>query len=208
MKLLQGEYCWIFCADDIMKPGAVTQVLERLDSGCDVYLCGFTLCDFEMTPMKQHPIAHIDRDEEFDLSSTEGRRRYFSLATTTPAFFSFAGSLIVKRSRWEAADADERFIGSLWAHVARILRMIPGGLRLHFIPASLLDKRSDNDSFMDQGIAHRYAKAIEGYHRLAGAYFPSRARRHATSAGSSPTSSLPGCCSQPGVCAKATRRPR
>jgi abequosyltransferase len=168
----QGEHCWIFCADDIMKPGAVSQVLERVGSRCEVYLCGFTLCDFEMNPMKEHPIARIDRDEEFDLSLPEQRRRYFSLATTTPAFFSFAGSLIVKRSSWEAAGADERFTGSYWGHVARILRMIPTGLRLHFIPDSLLDKRSDNDSFMDQGIAHRYAKAIEGYHRLADAYFP------------------------------------
>jgi abequosyltransferase len=172
VELARGEYCWIFCADDKMKPDAIQQVLERLRSGCDLYLCGLTLCTFEMNPLRDHRVARIATDEEFDLSSAPSRRRYFERAQTTTAFFSFAGSLIVKKHRWEAAGPDEEFIGSLWAHVAQIFRMIPQGLRLHYIPAPLLYKRTENDSFMDRGIVQRYAKAIDGYHRLASAYFP------------------------------------
>lgn len=172
VELAHGEYCWIFCADDIMKPGAIQEVLERVRSGCDVYLCGLTLCTFEMDPVRNHRIARIATDQEFDLSSEHERRSYFERAQTTTAFFSFAGSLIVRKSRWDAAGPDEEFIGSLWAHVAQIFRMIPHGLRLHYIAAPLLYKRTDNDSFMDRGIVHRYAKAIDGYHGLASAYFP------------------------------------
>jgi abequosyltransferase len=172
IELGRGEYCWIFCADDIMKPGAIAHVLERLDSACDVYLCGLTLCTLAMEPISDHRVSRIAADEEFDLAVEGDRRRYFRLAQTTTAFFSFAGSLIVRRERWVAAGPDERFIGSLWAHVAQILRMIPGGLRLHYVAASLLYKRTENDSFMERGIAHRYAIAIDGYHRLASAYFP------------------------------------
>jgi abequosyltransferase len=172
VELGRGEYCWIFCADDIMKPGAIAHVLERLGSGCDLYVCGLTLCTLAMEPVADHRVSRIAADEEFDLAVEADRRRYFGLAQTTTAFFSFAGSLIVRRDRWVAAGPDERFIGSLWAHVAQILRMIPGGLRLHYIAASLLDKRTENDSFMDRGIARRYAIAIDGYHRLASAYFP------------------------------------
>ena len=172
IELARGEYCWIFCADDIMKPDAIQQVLKRLRSGCDLYLCGFTLCTFDMQPLRDYRVARIATDQEFDLSSKRDRRLYFERAQTTAAFFSFAGSLIVKKDGWELAGPDEEFIGSLWAHVAQILRMIPNGLRLHYIAAPLLYKRSGNDSFMDQGIVHRYAKAIDGYHRLASAYFP------------------------------------
>ena len=172
IHLAGGEYCWVFCADDLMKPDAIGHVLDRLGSDCDLYLCGFTLCTLEMRPLRDHPIARIDTDEEFDLSSAPDRRRYFEKAHTTPAFFSFAGSLIVKKERWTAAGPDERFVGSLWAHVAQVLRMIPLGLRLHFITSSLLYKRTGNDSFMDRGIVDRYAKAIDGYHRIAAAYFP------------------------------------
>jgi abequosyltransferase len=172
VDLAQGEYCWIFCADDTMKQGAIQHVLDRLNSGCDVYLCGLTLCTFDMSPLHEHPVARIAADEEFDLSSEDGRRAYFERAQTTTAFFSFAGSLIVKKEAWDAAGPDERFMGSLWAHVAQILRMIPQGLKLHYIPASLLYKRTENDSFIERGIVHRYAKAIDGYHQLADAYFP------------------------------------
>jgi abequosyltransferase len=172
VALARGEYCWIFCADDLMKPGAIEHVLSRLGSGCDVYLCGLTLCTFDMQPLRDHPVAGLDDDEEFDLQSPADRLRYFEHAQTTTAFFSFAGSLIIRRQKWDAAGPDERFMGSLWAHVARILRMIPHGLRLHYIPASLLHKRTQNDSFMDAGIITRYEKAIDGYHRLAATYFP------------------------------------
>jgi O-antigen biosynthesis alpha-1,3-abequosyltransferase len=172
IELAGGEYCWIFCADDIMKPGAVQHVLDRLVSGADLYLCGFTLCTFEMRRFRDHPIARIPRDQEFDLSSVDQRLDYFGRAQTTPAFFSFAGSLIFRKDRWTAAGPDERFVGSLWAHVAQIFRMLPLGLRLHFIPDSLLDKRSGNDSFLEHGMADRIAKAIDGYHLLARTYFP------------------------------------
>jgi abequosyltransferase len=172
VELARGEYCWLFCADDIMKPGAIQHVLERLRSGGDLYLCGFTLCTLEMDPVREHPVARIATDQEFDLSSEHDRQAYFERAQTTTAFFSFAGSLIVKKDRWDAAGPDDEFIGSLWAHVAQILRMIPHGLRLHYIATPLLYKRTGNDSFMDRGIVHRYAKAIDGYHRLAKTYFP------------------------------------
>ena len=109
-------------------------------------------------------------------SSTSARRSTDEGTSSGPrlttAFFSFAGSLIVGKARWDDAGPDEAFVGSLWAHVAQILRMIPHGLRLHYIPAALLYKRTENDSFMDRGIAHRYAIAIDGYHRLSRAYFP------------------------------------
>jgi abequosyltransferase len=172
VELGRGEYCWIFCADDIMKPDAIQKVLERIRSGCDVYLCGLTLCTFDMDPVRDHRVARIATDQTFDLGSERDRQLYFGLAQTTTAFFSFAGSLIVKKDSWDLAGPDEAFMGSLWAHVAQILRMIPHGLRLHYIAEPLLYKRTDNDSFMDRGIVHRYAIAVNGYQRLASAYFP------------------------------------
>src|SRR5216684_779512 len=30
VELARGDYCWLFCADDIMRPDAVAQLLERL----------------------------------------------------------------------------------------------------------------------------------------------------------------------------------
>ncbi len=172
VDLARGEYCWLFCADDVMKPGALKGMLERLDSGCDVYLCGLTLCTLDMQPLSEHRVSRIKTESQFDLSDTGERIDYFKHALTTTAFFSFAGSLAFKKSRWDEIGLDEEFVGSLWAHVARFFQMIPTGLRLHYIPTSYLLKRSDNDSFMDKGIVNRYSIAIDGYDRLAEACFP------------------------------------
>jgi abequosyltransferase len=147
-------------------------MLENLNSDCDVYLCGLTLCTLDMRPLADHRVSKIKTESQFDLSSSDDRRSYFRRAETTTAFFSFAGSLTFKKSRWDAIGLDEEFVGSLWAHVARLFQMIPGGLRLHYLPSAYLFKRTENDSFMDKGLVNRYAIAIDGYHRLARACFP------------------------------------
>jgi abequosyltransferase len=172
VDLAEGEYCWLFCADDVMKPGAIHRMLENLNTGCDVYLCGLTLCTLDMQPLAEHRVSKIKVESQFDLALTHDRQSYFEQALTTTAFFSFAGSLTFKKSRWDAIGFDEEFVGSLWAHVARFLQMIPRGLRLHYLPESYLFKRTENDSFVDKGLVHRCAIAIDGYHRLADTYFP------------------------------------
>lgn len=171
VEMARGEYCWLFSSDDLMKPNAISRMVDEIGSGSDVYVCGFTLCDREMRPIMDHPILRSASDAEFDLGDERERRSYFEQARTTTAFFSFAGSLIFRKERWDAVDLDEDFVGSLWAHVARLFRLIPAGLRVKYLASPYLLKRSQNDSFLDRGIAHRQAIAIDGYHRLARTFF-------------------------------------
>lgn len=171
IDLARGEYCWLFCSDDLMKPGAIDRVLGHVARGLDVYVCGFTLCTRDMRPIADQRIATLESDDAFDLSDARDRLRYFEHAHTTPALFSFAGSIIVSKARWDTRTLDEDFVGSCWAHVARLFSLMPDGLRLGYIAAPLLDKRTDNDSFMDSGLVRRYALAIDGYHRLAHTFF-------------------------------------
>jgi abequosyltransferase len=100
--LAQGEYCWLFCADDVMKPGAIHRMLENLKSDCDVYLCGLTLCTLDMQPLAEHRVSKIKGESQFDLAVAGDRQSYFEQALTTTAFFSFASSLTFKKSRWDA----------------------------------------------------------------------------------------------------------
>jgi abequosyltransferase len=171
VELARGEYCWLFSSDDLIHQGAFQRVLQEIDLGFDLYLCGLSLCTREMQPLMQHSVLRLESDAVFDLGNERDRLRYFELAETTTAFFSFMGSLIVKKSRWDAIPFNESFDGSLWAHVARVFRMIPQGLTVKYLHESLLDKRGDNDSFMDKGLVHRYMMAVDGYHRLADTFF-------------------------------------
>lgn len=172
VELAAGEYCWLFGSDDVMKENAIAKILGEIGSGGDLYLCGLTLCDFDMKPVLNHRVLKIKSDMVFDLGNDRERLTYFELAETTTAFFSFLGSLIVKKKKWDAVEIDEDlFIGSLWSHVAKILGMLPLGLRVKYLHDSLLNKRGDNDSFMDRGIVKRYGVAIEGFNRIGSIFF-------------------------------------
>lgn len=172
VELASGEYCWLFGSDDIMKEHAIAKVLSEIKSGADVYLCGLTLCTLDMAPIEKHRVLKIETDKTFNLSNEQERHSYFELAETTTAFFSFLGSLIVRKKRWDAVEIDEGlFIGSLWSHVGKIFGMMPDGLIVKYLCESLLNKRGDNDSFVNNGMVRRYEVAISGYRKIADTFF-------------------------------------
>jgi abequosyltransferase len=166
-----GEFCWFFGADDIMDDGAVRKVLERTSLGDDVILVETTLCSFAMEPVSRYRNLFLDEERSFELSNPEERRAYFSLAANTQAFFSFCGGFVFRRSRWMASDWDRSFIGSCWAHAARVLALIPDGLRVRHVPGPITRKRQGNDSFATGGVANRLRIGIEGYLRIAETMF-------------------------------------
>lgn len=171
VELARGEYVWLFSADDLMAEDAMKRVLEETLHGLDLYLCGFTLCDFEMHPQKPHPILDAPDGGVYDLGNPGDRRNFFEQGLTTTAFFSFMSSLVIRKEKWDSAITDDTFVGSCWDHVARLFRLVPGGLKVKYLSGTYLLKRDDNDSFSDRGIARRVGIAIEGYNRLANTFF-------------------------------------
>lgn len=173
VEYARGDYCWLFSSDDIMQKGAIKHLLSEIEEGHDVYLCNFTICDFDVKiTMEEHFILKDQTPKTYNLSDASVRKSYFESAIATPAFFSFMSSLVIKRSRWMANSHHEpNFFGSCWAHAARIFRMIPEGLIVKHLPNSFLRKRSFNDSFMDRGFIHRIGIAIDGYQEIANQIF-------------------------------------
>lgn len=171
VELAHSDYCWLFSADDLMLPDALAHVLQCIQSADDVYLAGFTLATRDMRPLREHPVLSVAHPRTYEFGDASQRLEYAGAALTTVAFFSFMGSLVVNRRRWCSVPIDEAFVGSCWAHVARLFRLAQGGLRVHYLARSLMLKRADNDSFMDRGAVHRLSIAVDGYHRLADVYF-------------------------------------
>ncbi len=171
VELATGEYCWLFSGDDIMRPGSISRVIKEISSDIDLLLCESILCGFDMHPRMKHKMMELDGEQVFDLGKESDRLRYFKLARNTGAFFSFCGALIFKKSVWDLVAFSEAFAGSCWAHAARFFEIIHLGLKVKYLPNPCLDKRGDNDSFLDKGIVNRYRIGIEGYHRLADTFF-------------------------------------
>lgn len=173
ISLAHGEYCWLFSADDIMMPGAVNKVLDSIRSNCDIYLCEQMLCNYEMQPIKEHPIFnHITTPEIFDLGNELQRQRYFSNARTSEAFFSFLSGPIFRRDLWKKTDGiSESFNETCWGLAGRLLSLVPGGLAVHYLGGKLLYKRGDNDSFRENGIVNRLRISVEGLTYIAETIF-------------------------------------
>jgi abequosyltransferase len=167
VQLARGDYCWLFSADDLMEIGALGKVLTEIEKMHDVYLCMHSNETLEMrTINSSHPVLDLSADTAFEMADPAQQLRYFELAETTEAFFSFISGLIVKKATWDTVPLNELFVGSCWAHVARLFEVMPNGLTVKFLAAALVRRRGDNDSFANRGIVRRYALAIQGYQNL------------------------------------------
>ncbi|MGD9539303.1 glycosyltransferase family 2 protein [Methylocystis sp.] len=171
VELASGDYCWLFSGDDIMLPGAVLRVLSEIQSGQDLYLCKHTEYYVYLDQSTEYPTVACEDGAVFELSDRRSRRDYFSKAVNTEAFFSFLGGIIVKRSTWNRVPLNEVFVGSCWAHVARLFALMRSGLSVKCLSGALLDRRPDNDSFGGGGMVDRYRITIDGYHKIADHFF-------------------------------------
>jgi abequosyltransferase len=173
VRLAQGEYCWLFSADDIMKPDAINKVLNAIQSHCDIYLCEHTLCTFDMEPIEEHSIFDtISTPTIFDLGTAEDRKRYFSAARTSEAFFSFLSGPIFRRDLWIRTDSiPSSFYETCWALAGRMLSLVQDGLVVHYLGENLLYKRGGNDSFSENGVVNRLRISVDGFAHIAETIF-------------------------------------
>lgn len=163
VELAQGQYCWLFSGDDIMRDDAIRRALIRLETEYDVYLCRHTNCDKSMHYLRDHPIFRRGGPRSADLADGKQRRSWLTDAVTTEAMFSFMSGLMVKRERWVSVEPPMQFRHSCWAHVARLLSLAQSHLSVCYVDEIWLDKRGENDSFSDRGVVHRFKIAIDGF---------------------------------------------
>lgn len=175
VDLAIGEYCWLFSSDDVMRQGAIQKLLGEINESHDVYIVGFTNCGLDINVIiKKYPILDSEQSVVFNLSDPQERIKYFKKALTTPAFFSFMSSLVIKRASWMKGAFDERYIGECWSHVARLFSLIPQQLQVKYLPETFLYKRSFNDSFMANGILYRLEIAVIHFQKIADDLFGSK----------------------------------
>ena len=172
VSLAQGQYCWLFSADDIMLPGAVNKILEAIKSNADVYICEHVLCNLKMDPISEHPpFNNISHPRLFNLGDASQRKEYFRSARTSEAFFSFLSGPIFRKTIWDSANIPESFRGTCWIVAGHLLSMVSKGLTVNYLGETLLHKRGENDSFSDRGMVNRYRIAIEAFHHVGNSVF-------------------------------------
>src|SRR5262249_9119140 len=150
-----------------LAPGALAEVRRQRTERWDVFLTNFAICDLRMNRFGRHRILKVQETETFDWSDPDQRARYFALAETTTAFFSFISALVIRRSSWLRVPAQTRFIGSCWIIAAQLFALARQQLQIRYFPGELLLKRGDNDSFMGAGLVNRIGISVDGFRSLA-----------------------------------------
>jgi len=171
VKQADGEYCWLFSADDILAPHSIALIREETRLPWNVWLTNFALCDRDMRRIERHRILAVEEPTSFDWNLPEQRGAYLELAQTTTAFFSFISGIVVRRADWMSVPDQSEFIGSCWIIAAQIFALAPRGLVVRYHPGEALSKRGDNDSFLTQGLIRRLDLSVTGFRRVATHYF-------------------------------------
>ena len=166
-----GDYVWLFSGDDWMLSGAIEKALCVIEGGADLYLTRHLEWRYYEGDWIEWSTLAASEGEIFDLSDPLRRQDYFRRAQTTEAFFSFIGGLIVKRATWERVPLNEEFVGSCWAHVARLFELMPAGLTVQPILEPLVRRRPDNDSFGSSSVTKRYGLTSNGFTKIVDQYF-------------------------------------
>lgn len=137
VALARGEFCWLMGDDDILKPGAVTHVLESLHPDLSLILVNMEIRDISMSKVIRSRWINIRSDRLYE---PEDMDRFFTELGNTLGSVS---NIVVKRSVWLSRDR-ERYFGSMFIHVGVIYqKKLPG--KTLVIATPLINYRAGNN---------------------------------------------------------------
>jgi abequosyltransferase len=115
VEIARGEFCWLMTDDDLIMPGAVRTVLERLSGDVDLAIVDAEVrnVDLSRTYVRRRLATQID--EKYAPQDFE--QFFVSVAD----HLSFVGAVIIRRSEWLSRDK-QPYIGTGFVHVGVIFQ--------------------------------------------------------------------------------------
>ena len=93
-----GEYCWLFSDDDILKPGAIARVLEELAHGPTVLVINAEVRDYELLQVLEPSNLRLESAGVYQPEDAE--RLFREIAK----WVSYLGAAVFKRAWWTSRD--------------------------------------------------------------------------------------------------------
>ncbi len=116
----QGVYCWLMSDDDLLKPGAISRVLDEIGRDYSLIVVNSELRSLDLGELidpsrLQFEADRVYRSDDFDLLFEE-----------TSAYLTYIGAVVIRRDLWMARER-EPFFGSYFIHEGVIFqRRLPG----------------------------------------------------------------------------------
>jgi glycosyltransferase involved in cell wall biosynthesis len=116
----RGEYVWLMSDDDVLKPGAMSQVLKALQKRYSLVVINSELRDLALDELLDERRLRFDADRSYAPGEMD---RMFDEVS---GYLSYIGAVIIRRDLWQ--DRDRRsFYGSYFIHVGVIFQSsLPG----------------------------------------------------------------------------------
>ena len=110
-----GEYCWLMSDDDMLKPGAVHAVLERLGQGFSLIVVNAEVRNADLTQIIDRWRLPYTNDRTYDPDELD------RLLAEAGSYLSFIGCVVIRKDLWCEREK-EPYIGSEFIHVGVIFQ--------------------------------------------------------------------------------------
>lgn len=108
-----GDYCWLFSDDDLLKPNAVNTILLNLEKqNYSAIIVNSELCDYKIKKIYKFKALNIYEDKIYDTTLDEQNKLFIEMGS----YLSFIGCLIIKKELWLLRKKDI-YIGTEFIHV-------------------------------------------------------------------------------------------
>ncbi len=120
VQYASGEYCWLLCDDDVLKPGAVAKVFSETSRGYSLLVVNADVWDAGYARRLEERRLRIAEDRLYPPSN------FGELFADTGVFLTFIGGVVIRRDLWMARER-ERYFGTEFIHVGVIFQApLPG----------------------------------------------------------------------------------
>ncbi len=115
VELAEGEYCWLFTDDDVLKPGAIQAVMAAMQDDYGLILVNAEVRDVTLSRILEDRVLHFMNDMTYQT------RDFVRFCVDVAAYLSFIGCVVIKRSLWNEREKKQYF-GTIFVHVGVIFQ--------------------------------------------------------------------------------------
>ncbi len=130
VELAEGEYCWLFTDDDLLKPGAVQAVLKEIRYGYNLVVVNAEVNNADLSRCLAERKLFITAPRVYE-DHVADREQFLADAGD---YLSFIGGVVILRKLWLARNR-AKYYGSCFIHVGVIFQQpLPGKILVLDVP--------------------------------------------------------------------------
>ncbi len=115
VEYAQGEMCWLFTDDDLLKANAIRTVLDEAKNGYSLIVVNAQLMNSDFSKILSNRILQIRTNEIYNELKLE------QLFQRVIPYMSFIGCVVINRDLWLQREK-KRFFGTEFIHVGVIFQ--------------------------------------------------------------------------------------